>query len=288
MDNIKHISFNGIIYAEENFKQDINNRAFLYGDGLFETIHTSGGKIHFFYEHINRLIKSMNILKMEVPVRFSIDTIGLQREILRLINKNKYQKAARIRITVYRKTGGLYTPNNNEVNYLIQTEKLEYSEYRLNEKGLSVDIFEGIAKPNNVLSNLKLTSSVFFVLAGIYKTEKKLGECVILNEKGNMVEALSSNIFLVKGNNIYTPPLSSGCINGIMRCKIIEIAKSLNFNVFDKTPLNSKDLIAADEVFLTNAISGVKWVLAFKQRRYYNKVSKLLINKLNQRANVKE
>ena len=286
MDNIKHISFNGKIYAEENFKQDINNRAFLYGDGLFETIHSSGGKIHFFYEHINRLIKSMNVLKMEVPVRFSIDTIGLQREILRLINKNKYQKAARIRITVYRKSGGLYTPKNNEVNYLIQIEKLEYPDYQINKKGLSIDIFEDIAKPNNILSNLKLTSSVFFVLAGIYKTEKKLDECIILNEKGNMVEALSSNLFLVKENNIYTPPLSSGCLNGIMRSKIIDIAKSLNYTVSDKAPLNSKDLIAADEVFLTNAISGIKWVLAFKQRRYYNKVSKLLVNKLNSQVNI--
>jgi len=281
MDKNKYIGFNGKIFAEDDFKLDINNRAFLYGDGLFETIHTSGGKIHFFYEHINRLIKSMNILKMEVPVRFSIDTLGFQKEILRLINKSKFQKAARIRITVYRKPGGLYTPINNEVDYLVQVEKLKHADYQLNSKGLSVNIFEDIAKPNNVLSNLKLTSSMFFVLAGIYKSEKELDECIILNEKGNIIETLSSNLFLVKDNNIYTPHLSSGCLNGIMRLKIIEIAKSLNFNISDKIPLNLNNLIDADEVFLTNAISGIKWVLAFRQRRYYNKVSKLLINKLN-------
>ncbi|MBN2757204.1 MAG: aminotransferase class IV [Bacteroidales bacterium] len=284
MDNSKYISFNGKIFTEDEFKLDLNNRAFLYGDGLFETMHAAGGKVHFFYDHIDRLIRSMKILKMEVPVRFSIDTLGIQKEIFKLLNKNKFHIAAKIRITVFRKSGGLYTPTNNEVDYLIQTEKLETAEYQLNSNGLIIDIFEDIPKPNNKLSNLKITSSIYFVIAGIYKSEKKLDDCIVLNEKGNMVEAISSNLFLVKENNIYTPPLSSGCLNGIIRNKIIDISKTLNFNIIDNTPLNSKDLISADEVFLTNAVSGIKWVLAFKQRRYYNKISKILIAKLNQTA----
>jgi len=276
-----YISFNGKIFTENNFKFDINNRAFLYGDGLFETMRASSGKIHFFYEHIKRLIKSMKILKMEVPTRFTSDILGFEKEIFRLINKSKYQKSARIRLTIYRKSGGLYTPTTNEVNYLIKTEKLEHTDYQLNKEGLFVDTFDEIAKPTNILSNLKLTSSVFFVLAGIYKKENNLNECIILNNQNNIVEALSSNLFFVKDKYIYTPPLSSGCLNGIMRSKIIEIAKSLNYNLIDNLPLNINNLINADEIFLTNAISGIKWVLAFKQKRYYNKTSKILINKLN-------
>ena len=183
---------------------------------------------------------------------------------------------------VYRKEGVLYSPTNNEVNYLIQTKEIKNNEYQLNKTGLTIDIYKDIAKPNNILSNLKLTSAVFFVLAGIYKSERNLDECIILNENANIVEALSSNVFLVKDSNIYTPPLSSGCLNGIMRRQIIEIAKSLKLDLIDNAPINAEDLINADEVFLSNSISGIKWVLAFKQKRYYNKTSKLLINKLNQ------
>ena len=281
MSKENYISFNGKIFAENDFKLELNNRAFLYGDGLFETMKASSGRIHFFNKHIERLIKSMKILKMEVPVSFSTNIIELEKEIFRLINKSKYQKSARIRLTVYRKSGGLYTPTNNKVDYLIKTERLEHAEYQLNKKGLLIDVFSDIAKPTNILSNLKLTSSIFFVLAGIYKKENQLDECIILNHQNNIAEALSSNIFLVKDNKIYTPPLASGCLNGIMRNEIIEIAKSLNYNVIDNLSLNTNDLINADEIFITNAISGIKWVLSYKHRRYYNKVSKLLINNIS-------
>ncbi len=281
VEESKYISYNGNILLTENFKPEFNNRAFQYGDGLFETMHALGTNVQFFYEHIERLIRSMKALKMEVPVRFSIDTLGLQKEITKLLTKNRIYKGGRVRLTVFRQNGGFYSPKNNEVNYLIQTEHLSSDNYELNSKGYHIDIFEEIPKPINILSALKTTSSIFYVMAGIFKSENKLDECLLINEKGNIVEGVSANIFIVKENNIYTPSLKSGCLDGIMRKKVMDIAKSEGFTVYDEIPIQLSDIMAADELFFTNAITGIKWVLSFKQRRYYHKIAKQLIDKLN-------
>ena len=281
VEESKYISYNGNIILSEDFKPEVNNRSFQYGDGLFETMHALGTSVQFFYEHIERLIRSMKVLKMEVPVRFSIDTLGLQREITKLLTKNRIYKGGRVRLTVFRQNGGFYSPENNEVNYLIQTEHLKADNYEYNTKGLNIDIFEEIQKPINILSGLKVTSSIFYVMAGIFKADNKLDECLIINERGNIVEAISANIFIIKENNIYTPSLKSGCLDGIMRKKVIEIAKKDGYTVYDDIPLKLSDIMAADELFFTNAITGIKWVLGFKQRRYYNKISKQLSDKLN-------
>lgn len=282
MGSAGYISHNGKIIHESELKIGLNNRSFQYGDGIFETMHAAGNKVQFFYEHMERLISSMKILKMEVPVRFTIDTMGLQKEIAKLLNKNKFYKGARVRMTVYRETGGFYSPSSNEAEYIIQCSPLESDVYELNETGLLIDLYEDMLKPINDLSSIKLVSSIFFVLAGIFKKENQLDECLIMNTKGNIIEGVSSNIFVVKENNILTPAIREGCLQGIMRQKVIEIARKLNFIVQDEQAVKIQDIMAADEIFFTNAIRGIQWVVGFKQRRFYNKVAKIISNELNQ------
>jgi branched-subunit amino acid aminotransferase/4-amino-4-deoxychorismate lyase len=284
MENKHYISQNGNIVTEDELKININNRALQYGDGIFETMHASGNKVQFFYEHMDRLIKSMKILKMEVPVRFSVDTMGLQQEISKLLNKNKLFKGARVRMTVFRQSGGFYAPTSNEAEFIIQCSSLESDKYEFNSKGMLVDIYDEIPKPINYLSRLKLISSSMLVMAGIFKNENQLDECLLVNTKGNIVEGISSNIFIVKENTIFTPSLREGCLAGIMRQKLIEIARKLNYTVQDDAIIKINDLMAADEIFFTNAVHGIQWVLGFKQRRYYNKISNILSDALNQQC----
>lgn len=278
----KYVSYNGKIILKDHIRVDFDNRSFQYGDGLFETMHSLGNSIQFFYEHMERLISGMKVLKMEVPVRFSIDTMGLQNEISKLLTKNRIFKGGRVRLTVFREEGGFYSPRNNETNYVIQTENLPQDKYIFNENGYTIAVFEDIQKPVNILSGLKLTSSMFYVMAGIYKSENNLDECLIINDKGNIAEGISSNVFLVKDSNIYTPPLKSGCLNGIMRARIIKIAKAAGYTVYDGVPIQTPDIMAADELFFTNAILGIKWALGYKQKRYYNKIAKQLNLILNE------
>ena len=162
-----------------------------------------------------------------------------------------------------------------------EAEKLENEKYTLNTKGLVIDIFDEFKKPLNKLSNLKTNNAIPYVLAGIYKKKRNLGDCILLNENNNIIEAVSSNIFTVKGKSMYTPSLEEGCLDGVMRNRIIDIALDMNYIVFEDAILSVNDITAADEIFLTNAISGIQWVGAYKTKRFYNTAAKKLIADLN-------
>ncbi len=280
----QYIIINGVFYNTNDVNIDINNRAFLYGDALFETMHSSGTSVQFFYNHINRLIKSMYLLKMEVPAKFTVDTLGLQSDIGKLLIKNKIHKGARIRLTVYRNSGGLYSPKTNEVSYLINVKPLNSDKYVFNSHGLKIDINTEFSIQKSFLSNIKSANALTYVLAGIYCKENNLDDCLLLNDKNNVVETVSSNVFFFVKNKLYTPPISDGCVDGIMRNKILEIAKFMNIKTCSDKSIPYNILNVSDEIFTTNAISGIKWVLAYKDRRYFNRETKLLLAKLNEVA----
>ena len=257
----------------------LNNRSFKYGDGFFETIHASKSKIQFLNFHFERIIDSAQKLKMKLPSHFNEDF--LKNDILKLLNKNKFYLGARVRLSIFRKDGGLYTPESNLASYTIEAEKLPIHIYELNKIGLKIGIYDEIKKQISVLSSIKSNNSLIYILASIYKTEKNFDDCLLLNEHNDIIEATSSNLFVVKNNVIYTNSTSSGCVNGVMRNAIIDLAISQKYIVYDDCIFKEADLIEADEIFLTNAISGIKWVMSFKDRRYFNKVSKKLIEELN-------
>jgi branched-subunit amino acid aminotransferase/4-amino-4-deoxychorismate lyase len=275
-----YICINGEFIKSDQPVFNTDNRAFHYGDALFETIHANGTKPQFLELHIKRLTRGMSILKMNIPENFRPEYF--RRLITSILNKNRQLQGARIRITVFRNSVGLYAPSSNKISFLIESFPLEHDIYVLNTKGIAVDIFEDIQKPANILSNLKTTNSLIFVLAGIFKNEKNLDDCLILNENQRIIESISSNIFIVRNSKILTPGLNEGCLAGTMRHTIIDISRNLGYSVNDNCSLTVQDLLAADELFLTNAIAGIKWVLAFRQKRYYNDTSKILIQNLNE------
>ncbi len=282
MPTNNYINFNGNFIPNDTPVLTAENRAFHYGDALFETMHATGTIVQFFNEHFKRLTTSMRKLKMLVPPKFNTD--AMHNEITRLLNKNRFYQGTRIRLTVFRNNGGLYTPATNDISYIIETKKIDNADYVLNKKGLKIGVFEQSRKPINIFSNLKTTNALCFIMAGLYKTENKLDDCIILNQENNIAEAISSNIFIVKDNNIYTPSLDDGCVAGIMREQIINIALSLNYTVFDDCSVKPDDLLTTDEVFLTNAVSGIRWIVAYEQKRYFNKIAKILITRLNEIA----
>jgi branched-subunit amino acid aminotransferase/4-amino-4-deoxychorismate lyase len=276
----KYICLNGGFFKSDQPVLNIDNRAFSYGDALFETIHANGTEPQFLNLHINRLINSMKILRMNIPATFRFEYF--KKLITNILNKNRQLQGARIRLTVFRNPGGLYAPATNDISFIIESSPLEHDKYVLNIKGYAVDIYEEILKPVNVLSNVKSTNSLIYVLASIYKNEKNLDDSLILNEKQRIVESANSNIFIVKDTKVFTPAINEGCIDGIMRYKVNGILKSAGYFINDNCSLTVQDLLTADELFLTNVISGIRWVVAFRQKRYYNKLSKLLIQKLNE------
>jgi branched-chain amino acid aminotransferase len=256
----------------------VNNRAFKYGDALFETIRIINGEPCFLEDHFMRLKKGMKVLKMHSGV---ISFNDLKDQIVRLIEKNHIKKGGRIRLTVFRSADGLYTPEGDESkSYVIEASPLNEDTYLLNDKGVSIDIYSEIKRRRDVLSQIKTTNNIPHVLTGIYKRENNLDDCIVLNDQDRIVEAISSNIFLYKNNNIYTPSLDEGCMDGVMRKQVLKIAKDLNINVFEGM-VNGSMLLQADELFLTNAIKGIEWVVAYREKRYFNKATKEILEQLN-------
>jgi branched-chain amino acid aminotransferase len=279
--NSHQLSYNGEFYSEDTALFSADNRAFRYGDSLFETIHCNGTQIQFFNEHMERLQLGMNQLHMEIPDNFS-ETI--QKNIKSLITKNKSFLGTRIRLSIFRNSGGLYTPNTNRISYLIESSKLEGPKYFLNKKGLKIGLFDTYKKISNSLSGFKTGNSLPFILAGLHKSEMKWDDCLLINERQNLVESVSSNLFVVKDGILFTPSLESGAVNGIMREEIIQIALDLGITVYDDCIMKPEQLMVADEIFLTNAIVGIRWVVAYEERRYFNRSAKVLIEELNKRA----
>lgn len=278
---VNYICHNGKFVAEDEYTISHKNRAFCYGDALFETIHCLGTQPQFFENHWTRLNQGMKILKMQVGRDFSQHS--LIQYIEKLLNKNRIFKGARVRLTVYRDEGGKYSPESNSTSWLVESSALEFEQYELNKKGLHIDIFDGVHNPVNILSNLKTTNALIYVLAGIFRKENNLDECLILNEYGRIAESISSNVFVVKEKKIITPPLSEGCIAGIIRNTIMELLSEMDYKLEEKGLLET-NLLDADEVFLTNAIQGIQWIGAYKDRRYYNFASRKLIVGLNRVA----
>lgn len=280
----QYINYNGFLYEEDENIFSVKNRAFRYGDALFETIRVRDGSPCFIEDHFLRLKKGMELLKMQST---TLSFKDLKEQIEKLIRKNNILKGGRVRITVFRDGSGYYTPEEDSKSYVIEASAIKHNEYVLNEKGLNIDIYKEIRRSISPLSSIKTTNKIPHVLTGIYKKEKGLDDCLVLNHHGRIVEAISSNIFLYKNNNIYTTSLEEGCMDGIMRRQVLKIAKDLNINIFEGM-LTGSMLLQADELFLTNAISGLTWVASYGQKRYFNKATKDILEKLNELVSVKQ
>lgn len=274
-----YIWYNGDILDGNNNVISISNRSFRYGDGLFETIHAFGTQGRNLKFHMSRLIRSMDLLHIDVPTY--LDEAMLSKEITRLLNKNRFFGSTRVRVTVFRDSPGLYTPDSNLAGIIIEATPLEKKMYELNPRGYIVDIYPDIRKPLNPLSSIKSCNSLLYILAGIYRHDNRLSDCLLINELDRIVEGISSNVFIVKGDSLFTPAVAEGCIPGVMREVILKAAPKIGLKVFNNIAIPIQKLLDCDEIFLTNTIDGIRWVVAFRQQRYFSKVSRLLIDEVN-------
>ena len=277
------INWNGEIIPESApvFKEA--NRAFRYGDCLFETIRTLGTNINFWEDHYLRLMASMRIIRMEIPLNYTMEYLSSQ--IIKLLeNKNLHNNAARVRLAIMRQDGGLYTPQSNGVSFVISAEPLEEPFFVLDEEPYAVDLFKEHYISIGLLANLKTNNRILNVVGSVYAKESDMDNLLLLNQSKNVVEALTGNIFLVKDNKISTPPLEDGCIDGILRKQLIEICKTAADLEIQEVSISPFELQKADEIFITNAIQGVRSVSQYRRKKFGNEIAKKLIGKLNARA----
>ena len=272
------INFNGSIVPADQAVMTITNRGFRYGDGLFESMRWMKGEIKFAELHADRIRRGMKTLKLEGYSQ--VDTYFIRENVAELIRRNKTGSNARVRLSIFRDSEGLYNPVTNKFGYALEVSKIAETDYASNNRGLIVDVFDELPKPINILANLKTSNSLVYVMAGVYKNQHALDEVLILNQNGFLCEAMSSNVFVVYGGEIYTPALTEGCIAGVMRHVVMKLAKENNL-IITEAQINPAILEQAEEVFVTNASKGIQWVMGYNNKRYFNEISRFLIGKLN-------
>lgn len=275
----KYICFNGEYLLNETPQIHSDNRSFTYGDGFFETIRCLNSQPLFFDKHFCRILQSVTALKMKLPTAYNQNYFKFH--INKLLQKCRIYQGARVRITFFRSSGGFYMPGKEQCEFLMSAEPVSTEKFLLPDKGINIGIYKEEKKMISRFSPIKTCNALFYVMAGIWKKENNLDDCLIVNQEGRIIEGSYSNIFLVKDNRLYPTTVGCGCIDGIMRQTIIEIACSLNIEVRELEGFTEKDLLVADEVFLSNSIQGIVPVAGFKSRRYY----RLVAGRLNQALN---
>jgi branched-chain amino acid aminotransferase len=167
--------------------------------------------------------------------------------------------------------------------FTIEAYEGESDLFELNTSGHKIGIYREFKLQYNRLSQFKTNNCLPYIMAGIYAQEEEFDEIILLNESGNICEAISSNVFLFINGILYTPSISDGCTAGVMRRKIIQLAKKMNIAVLESS-LSPKLLEEAEEVFFTNAVTGLKWAAAWEKRRYFHKLSARFTSALNEIA----
>lgn len=277
--SLQYINFDGQIIAENQHIASIDSRALRYGDGLFETMLWKDGDIRFLKQHIDRLQRGMQTLQLEEFTKF--DEFFIRSKTEELIRKNNMiGQQARVRLIVYRAGGGLYAPESNKPIYCLQVSRIATS-LRDKKLGLIVDLYTEFKKPYSDLSHLKSNNALIYVMAGIYKKRFAYDEVFILNQEGYLCEALTSNIFVYYEKVLYTPAITEGCVAGVMRKVVMDIAAAEDIQVVE-AQISPEIMKQADEIFCTNAVQGVQWVMGYKQKRYFNKISRILQDRLQQ------
>ncbi len=271
----EYLLFNTRFYKSDAPLVQADNQGLRYGSGLFETIRYANGKLCLADWHFERLFNGLNLLGFELPAYFKPGYLSDQ--VSSLCKKNQH-KTARIRINVFKGNGGIYDGDNSP-NCIIQSWKLPEAEFQLNENGLVTGIYNDARKPQDVFSNLKSNNYLLYSMAALYAKKQLLNDAFLLNTSGAVCDATIANIFIVKNDVIYTPPLQAGCVAGIMRRFVMKEGPNHGFDVREKE-LSREELLAADEVFLTNAIKAIRWVHHCQDSVYTNKLTKAIFREL--------
>ena len=268
-----YIHFNGKILPADDPLVTAGNRGLRYGDGLFETMRVVNGRIALHDLHFERLFNGLSVLQFQCSPHFTPDYLA--EAVHTLCRKMKIEKGGRVRLNIVRSNGGLYDPGNLHPNVIIEAWPLQVPT-GIQENGLVIDVYTLARKHFDVLANIKSNNYLPYVLAALHAKNNQLNDCLLLNTESRICDSTIANVFWVKGGRLFTPPLSEGGVGGVMRRYLIE-----NINrqqAIREEPLTPEMLEQADEVFLTNAISGIKWVARFKDKQYGNQLATRLYN----------
>ena len=273
------INYNGELLSSETTLSN-SNRAFLYGDGVFETLKIVDSKILFCEDHYFRLMASMRIVRMQIPDNFTLEYF--EEQVLNLAKATNNQNSARVRMTFFRNDGGFYLPQTKTVSFLIQIAPLNQINYSFSDTVYEVDLYKDFYITKQLLSTIKTTNKMINITGSVFADENDLQNCLLLNKEKKVIETVNGNLFMLVGNKLITPPIQDGCLNGIMRKQIIQIIGKLEDVELLENSISPFDLQKADELFITNVITGIQPITKYRKKEFTTQLSKVLVQKINE------
>lgn len=272
------MNVNGIIQDQSNLLIE-NNRGFLYGDAVFETLKVLDNKVLFLEDHYFRLMASMRIFRMEIPMNFTMEYF--EEQAINLVATLEQAPAYRVRFSVFRTGDGFYLPKSNEISFIVNALPLANALYVPKNDDYEIELYKDAYITKQLFSTLKSNNKILQVAGSIFANENSYDNCLLLNDEKNVVEALQGNVFLRFGNVLKTPPISDGCLNGIMRKQIIQIVGKMDDYQIEETSISPFDIQKADEIFITNIITGLQSVSKYRKKTYTNEMALEIIKRLN-------
>ncbi|MEY4486000.1 MAG: hypothetical protein RL440_531 [Bacteroidota bacterium] len=275
---MRYVNNNGTLLPADAPTILPGNRAHLYGDGVFESIRIINGRPLNLENHILRLLAGARAIHMRPSASYT--TAFFEAKILELCAQSGINEGGRCRLSLDRISGGAYLPDANEATYYIEVLPYEVNHFELNARGLELDIYQEMKLQKNLLSNFKTKMGLPYVMAALYAKSKGLDDVFLTDYRGQILESSSCNFFIISNGVLYTPSLEEGCLAGTMRMQVINLALANGIKVYESSIL-PQHLLAADEIFLTNAIRGINWVGGYRTKRYQNNISRKLVVLLN-------
>ena len=269
------VNYNGTIINCDRPVIKAQDQGYRYGYGLFETMKVVSEQIVMADLHFERLFRSCSLLQFQVPELITRES--LENQVLQLCKKNDCEKLARVRLSASAGNGGLYD-GDEKFQYLVECWPLQNSVNEFNENGLIIDVFPGARKSCDHFSNVKSANFLPYVMAAKYAREKKRNDCLVMNIHERICDATTANLFWIKNEVILTPPLTEGCIAGVMRKFLAEKLQAAGYKMREVV-CEMTDLENAEEIFLTNAIHGIRWVKQFSEKTFSSSVSEILFRK---------
>ena len=274
-------NYNGSLYPAGSPFLTADNRGFRYGDGLFETMFVVQGRIRLGDYHFDRLLAGMRFLQFDVPPFF---VEKLRTQVRELCAANG--QPARVRLVIFRGDSPLAGPIDSSPNYILQSWPLPAAP-GMNPDGLALGVFPDGRKACDALSNLKSNNYLLYTLATHYAQAQGLDDCLVLNSYDRPADSTIANLFYIRQGRFYTPPLSEGGVAGVMRRYLLEALPRAGYCVQEQAT-TIEDLLAADELFLTNALKGIRWVRslrnnlqgALQEKHYKNDLSAVVYEQL--------
>lgn len=254
------------------------NRGLIYGDSFSFVLRGNSSKVFLLDKYFNYMISTMKLYKMEIPGL--LKKMIFQTDIELLLQKNRIYKGFSANVTVYRNESEGSIAQDNSVSILIVVKSLITEKFTLNTKGANLNICKDFIYPKFLIENSRLP----IFNEGLLMHKKMQGNdkdaLISCDEEGFLICSTDSLLLFSRNGNLVLPKKILDNSNKVFLDYLVFIAKSLKI-VVEVEEIKQKDLLSFDEVLLVNSEYGIKWVLAYKEKRYYNRMASFLVNAAN-------